>query len=72
MRVRVRVCVCVLEAGGQAAEVETVECVFAVKSENELNDPRPTQFLTSVCGGGGLLVWAAFTPLLIALQSAFI
>lgn len=64
--------VCVLEADWEGSDrlVCVCVCVFAVKSENELNDPQPTQLLTSVCGGGP--VSPALTPFFIALQSALV
>lgn len=44
-----RVCVPGLEADWESGD--RLVCVFAVRSENELNDPQPTRLLTSVCGG---------------------
>lgn len=43
--------VCVLELEADRGSGDRLVCVFAVRSENELNDPQPTQLLTSVCGG---------------------
>lgn len=66
--------VCVLELEADRGSGDRLVCVFAVRSENELNDPQPTQLLTSVCGGKP--VSPARTPasrrFFIALLSAFI
>lgn len=57
-----KTCLCV--GGGLGKRWHTHWCVFGVKSENELNDPQPTQLLTSACLS---CVHATF---FIALQSA--